>query len=223
MGPSDYSKPGFVPEGISRRSLSQCLTQADMKGDPVYISIPPKTRGISKNHMLKLNMNLCGQADAPKMWYDALKAGLDERGFDKVLNCFKDDGDEYKWEMKRGGSVLVATGMKDCNPDKVPTCASGLLGPDPQGCSILWVSKLQTEIALSTLHAEYVVLYQSLQDLLPTKDLFLEIMIGMGTDIMKLEFISKSTVYEDNTSTIRVVSCPRLTPTSNFRALKISL
>ena len=37
------------------------------------------------------------------------------------------------------------------------------------GCQILWVSKLQTKIALSTLHAEYVALSQSLRDLLSVK------------------------------------------------------
>ena len=37
-------------------------------------------------------------------------------------------------------------------------------------CPLVWVSKLQTEIALSTLHAEYVTLSQSLREFLPLKD-----------------------------------------------------
>jgi hypothetical protein len=88
------------------------------------------------------------------------------------------------------------------------------------GCPILWVSKLQTEIALSTLHAEYVALSQSLRDLLPVKDLVIELLEGMGLDSGKLEFISKSTVYEDNNGAIRVATCPKLTPTSKFIAVK---
>eukprot|EP00957_Ditylum_brightwellii_P069161 5251847-Ditylum_brightwellii.AAC.1 len=40
-----------------------------------------------------------------------------------------------------------------------------------------------------------------------------ELMAGMGIDIKKLEFISKSTVYEDNNCAIRVVAHPRLTST----------
>ena len=47
------------------------------------------------------------------------------------------------------------------------------------GCPILWVSKLQTKVALSTLHAEYVALSQSLRDLLSTKDLITEVVKGM--------------------------------------------
>ena len=70
------------------------------------------------------------------------------------------------------------------------------------GCPIHWVSKLQTEIALSTLHAEYVALSQSLRDLLPVKELVTELLQGMGIDSGKLKFISKSTVFEDNNGAI---------------------
>ena len=38
-------------------------------------------------------------------------------------------------------------------------------------CPLLWVSKLQTEIALSTLHSEYVALSHSVRALLPLKSL----------------------------------------------------
>ena len=36
-------------------------------------------------------------------------------------------------------------------------------------CPLLWVTKLQTEIALSTLHSEYVALYHSVRALIPLK------------------------------------------------------
>ena len=88
------------------------------------------------------------------------------------------------------------------------------------GCPILWVSKLQTEIALSTLHAEYVALSQSLRDLLPVKELVKELLQGMGIDSGKLKFVSKSTVFEDKNGAIRVATCPKLTPTSKFIAVK---
>ena len=82
-----------------------------------------------------------------------------------------------------------------------------------------WVSKLQSEIALSTLHAEYVTLSQSLQDLLPLKSLVKEII-----DVLKipsnLSFVTKSTVFEDNQGAITVAQSPRLTPTSKHIAVK---
>eukprot|EP00957_Ditylum_brightwellii_P189106 14394891-Ditylum_brightwellii.AAC.1 len=67
------------------------------------------------------------------------------------------------------------------------------------GCPILCVSKLQTEVAISTLRAEYVALSQSLRDLLPNK-LITEVVKWMWQKDKheELRFVSKSTVYEDN-------------------------
>eukprot|EP00957_Ditylum_brightwellii_P036433 2758629-Ditylum_brightwellii.AAC.1 len=92
-------------------------------------------------------------------------------------------------------------------------------------CPILWVSKLQTEVALATLHAEYVALSQSFRDLLPTKDLITEVVEGMWQKDKhkELKLVSKSTVYEDNNGAIRVTSYPKMTPTSKFIAIKYHL
>ena len=62
-------------------NFSNAFAQADMKGEPVYISPPPMMSGFSRDHVLKLNKSLYGQADAPRMWYDKLRAGLEARGF----------------------------------------------------------------------------------------------------------------------------------------------
>ena len=42
-------------------------------------------------------------------------------------------------------------------------------------CHILWVSKIQIDIALSTLHSEYVALSRSVRSLLPLKSLIKEV------------------------------------------------
>eukprot|EP00957_Ditylum_brightwellii_P107294 8187153-Ditylum_brightwellii.AAC.1 len=90
------------------------------------------------------------------------------------------------------------------------------------GCPIIWVAKLQTKVVLSTLHAEYVTLSQSLRDFLPTKELITEVVEGMWQKDKhkELKFVSKSIVYEDNNSTIRLTSCSKLTLTSKFIAAK---
>ena len=41
-------------------------------------------------------------------------------------------------------------------------------------CPIIWCSKLQTEITLSTTESEYVALSQSLRDVIPLLDLLRE-------------------------------------------------
>ena len=65
-------------------------------------------------------------------------------------------------------------------------------------CPLLWVSKLQTEIALSTLHSEYVALSYSVRALIPLKSLIKEVIDNLGIDSENLKFVSSSTVYEDN-------------------------
>ena len=47
-------------------------------------------------------------------------------------------------------------------------------------CPLLWVSKLHTEIALSTLHSEYVALSHSVRALLPLKSLIKEVIDNLG-------------------------------------------
>ena len=63
---------------------------------------------------------------------------------------------------------------------------------------LLWVSNLQTEIALSTLHSEYVASSHSVRALLTLKSLIKEVIDNLGINCENLNFVSNSTVYEDN-------------------------
>eukprot|EP00957_Ditylum_brightwellii_P035354 2681472-Ditylum_brightwellii.AAC.1 len=54
--------------------FSNAFAQDDMKGEPVYISPLPMMGGFPRDKMLKLNKGLYGQVDAPRMWYDKLRA-----------------------------------------------------------------------------------------------------------------------------------------------------
>ena len=80
---------------------------------------------------------------------------------------------------------------------------------------LLWVSKLQTEIAISALYSDYLELYHSIRTLLPLKSIIKEVIEKLGIYSYKLKFVSRSTVYEDNNGAIVVTKIPRTTPTSN--------
>jgi hypothetical protein len=94
---------------------------------------------------------------------------------------------------------------------------------------LMWVSKMQTQVALSTMEAEYIALSQSMRDLIPIRELLKEIM----TQVFKLEpkityhshskafedtigttphVIPQSTVYEDNDACLKFARMPKLTP-----------
>ena len=49
-------------------------------------------------------------------------------------------------------------------------------------CYLLWMSKLQTEIALSTLHSEYLELSHSVRVLIILKSLIKEVIDNLGID-----------------------------------------
>ena len=87
-------------------------------------------------------------------------------------------------------------------------------------CHLLWVSKQQTEISLSTLHSEYVALSHSVRALLPLKSIIKEVIDNLGIDSENLKFVSSSTIYEDNNGAIVVAKSPRMTPTSKHISVK---
>ena len=87
-------------------------------------------------------------------------------------------------------------------------------------CPLLWVSKLQTEITLSTLHSEYVALSHSVRALLPLKSLIKEVIDNLGIESENLKFVSSSTVYEDNNGAIVVATSPRMTPSSKHISVR---
>ena len=87
-------------------------------------------------------------------------------------------------------------------------------------CPLLWVSKLQTYIALSILHSNYVSLSHSVREFLTLKSIIKEVIDNLVIDSEKLMFVSSSTIYEDNNGAIVVATSPRMTPTSNHIAVK---
>ena len=64
-------------------------------------------------------------------------------------------------------------------------------------CPLFWVSKLQTEIALSTLHSEYVAWYHYVRASLPLKSIIKEVIDNLGIDSDNMKFVLSSIIYED--------------------------
>ena len=107
-----------------------------------------------------------------------------------------------------------------------------------QGCPILWVSKMQTQCALSTIESEYLALSQAMRDLIPMREILKEIMQYVFkkeattpkcsanskafTDILSEEHespIPKSKVYEDNNICLKITRLSCLTPRTKHIAI----
>lgn len=85
-------------------------------------------------------------------------------------------------------------------------------------CPIIWCSKLQTQITLSTTESEYVALSQSLRDVIPLLDLLRELSNAIPSDdnTPKIHF----SIFEDNKGCIDMINVPKMRPRTKQIALK---
>jgi hypothetical protein len=89
------------------------------------------------------------------------------------------------------------------------------------GCPVMWVSKLQTEIALSTMESEYVALSTACKDLFPIMDVVQE--IGTFFDLpVKDKSRFHVRIHEDNVGALLLgqLEPRRMTPRSKHYAIK---
>ena len=98
------------------------------------------------------------------------------------------------------------------------------------GCPIVWVSKLQTEVALSTTEAEYIALSQAMRDLIPLLGLLEELSPILNLHIDQPDVHWKSCgyengnyvadLYEDNKGAYELAKAPKMRPRTKHIALK---
>ena len=87
------------------------------------------------------------------------------------------------------------------------------------GCPVAWLSKLQTEIALSTTESEYISLSQAARSLLFIMELFNEVK-DQGFDFIFPETKVYATCFEDNAGCIELARAPKLRPRTKHIAVK---
>ena len=78
-------------------------------------------------------------------------------------------------------------------------------------CPIIWASKLQTQVALSTTEAEYIAMSMALRDVIPIMFLLLE-MRRRNIEVICTEPIIYCKVFEDNSGALELARLPKLRP-----------
>jgi hypothetical protein len=89
-------------------------------------------------------------------------------------------------------------------------------------CPVVWASKLQPDIALSTMESEYTALSTAMKDVIPLRTLFTTLGSSIGIDDNLLTTF-QTTVHEDNFGALTLARMEpgRTTPRSKHYAVKI--
>jgi hypothetical protein len=104
-----------------------------------------------------------------------------------------------------------------------PVCAKSRTGflISVSDCPMVWVSKLQTETALSTMEAEIIALAHCCRELFPVIDIVSEVgnVVGLSTEDLVSMHVS---VHEDNAGALVLAETipPEFTPRSKYYAIK---
>ena len=86
-------------------------------------------------------------------------------------------------------------------------------------CPLLWVSRLQTEIASSTMESEYIALSQSVKDLIPLRRL-LKLICESVLKTNRYNANMYSSIFEDNNGALQLARAPRMTPRTKHYSIK---
>jgi hypothetical protein len=86
-------------------------------------------------------------------------------------------------------------------------------------CPIMWASKLQTEVAMSTTEAEYVCLSQSLRDAIPLMRLLTEIQQKLDPAVLAVPAV-RCTLFEDNSGALELARTPKMRPRTKHINIK---
>jgi hypothetical protein len=85
-------------------------------------------------------------------------------------------------------------------------------------CPILWTSKLQREMELSTKEAEYISLSQAKRDLVPLRVILKEMCNVLAYKVQQA--ITHSTVFEANKGCVELISAPTMHPRTRHIVVK---
>ena len=129
----------------------------------------------------------------------------------------------YKIDKEKGIECHVDAGFAGAwdqadsdNPENVLSRTGYIISY--AGCPIIWCSKLQTEIALSTAEAEYIALSQAMREVLPLMELLKEVDLVFKLHLPKPKIHCK--VFEDNNSCIAMAEAVKFSPRTKHIALK---
>lgn len=113
-------------------------------------------------------------------------------------------------------------GLWTYEDDQDPVCVKSHTGyvMTLGGCPVLWTSKLQTEISLSTLETEYIAMAQAMREFVPLCRMYEEMLTQFGLASKRQASVIQSKIFEDNNGCIFTAEAPKLSPRTKHIAIK---
>jgi hypothetical protein len=87
------------------------------------------------------------------------------------------------------------------------------------GCPVIWQSKLQNEVCLSSTAAEYIAFSMAMREILPMRALLQEVGSKLHLSYAATTLV-RSTVFEDNQGCLSLVNVPKMSTRNKYLALK---
>ncbi|KAL7548588.1 hypothetical protein ACHAWF_011864 [Thalassiosira exigua] len=234
------SQPGLIKRaiegmGLSSRFSTSATTPAEQAALPRDVGGEPATGRfnyasvVGMLHYLNHTRPDCAFAIHQCAWYTFEPKESHEDAVRRIGHCLKvamdkglvlDPSDDLTIDCYYNADFAGLWGHE--HPQD-PHCVRSRTGYviTLAGCPVLWVSKLQTEIALSTMEAEYVALSTACRDLFPVIDLVKEIGQHFGLPVNDRSSFHVR-VHEDNIGalTLGQLEPRRMKPRSKHYAVK---
>ena len=154
----------------------------------------------------------------------------------RYLNSTKDKGMYLKPTKDLNINCYVDAdfaGLWKSEDDQDPLCVKSRTGVliTFMDCPLQWLSKLQSQIALSTMEAEYIALSQAMREVIGFREILKEIysqVLNNSKEYDTLNFrtvsktfgtIPQSTVHEDNEACLRFATVPKMSPRTKHIAI----
>jgi hypothetical protein len=217
VGPNKFvlTQTGLIKKILEAASMTDCHTKStpastttlgtDARGAPFnesweYASIVGMLMYLATNSRpdLAFSVNQCARfTHCPRASHaKAVKHIL------RYLQGTKDKGLEFQLSNELSLDCFVDAdfaGLWGQEDDQDPVCAKSRTGflITFAGCPLLWGSKLQHEISLSTMEAEYVALSYAMRQLIPIRETLIEIQSQVLAGSKRLQCTTHSTAFEE--------------------------
>ena len=141
----------------------------------------------------------------------------------RYLLATKDKGITFKIDKNKGMECFVDADFAGCWSKEDPDEPDNVLSRTGfiifyAGCPLVWVSKMQTEIALSTAESEYIACSIAMRDVISLMQLMKEVDKVFPLD--QPTPLIRCNVYEDNESCIAMAKNRKFSPRTKHIAIK---